>query len=326
MKNGAYLGATPHLHLIRSYKLHESHLPNHSTGPTPSSTMRSGRTSTGGSLATNRQPTRANSKFQPSYGQASQLEVWEVARAATAAKFYFEPLKIEDPSGQGFITFTDAGIGLSNNPTQIAKREIENRHGPTSVGIVVSVGTARKLRENAKKKRFWSIIPDAAREFADGANDPEAVHNDMQNDHVRNNEFPYYRLNHPGGLKTELDEWEPKSRMYNKKKGGVKTIADMESAFHKWAAKPENIKELEECADDLVKCRRGRMNTSKWERYATGSHYECPYQGCDPGDLFGRDGFADHLTKKHGSGGEDLENQVSVYRKQWRYQAAPNRH
>ena len=325
MKKGADLRARPHLHLIRSYNHYERDSPHPSTRPTPSSTMRSGRTNTNESLATNRKPKKVNSNFQVSYGQASQLEVWEVARAATAAKFYFDPLEIKDLSGQGFTTFTDAGIGLANNPTQIGKQEIENLHGSTSVGIVVSVGTARKFKTDAKKATFWSTIPDSAREFADGASDPEVVHTDVQRDREKHKQFSYYRLNYPGGLQSELDEWKPKGTVYNKKDCGMKTLDAIRIAFNTWAQEPDNTNQLQDCAAALVECRRGRMDTSKWERYATGSQYECRTKGCDPGDFFERLQFEGHL-RKHGFEGEGLKDELRDCRKHWRYQAAPNKH
>lgn len=94
-------------------------------------------------------------------------------------------------------------MGDTNNPTRTGKQEIEDLHGYQSIGIVVSVGTARKLKENAKKTKFFSTILDIAKEFSDRATDPEVIHEGMQRDHEKNdNLFPYYRLNRPGGLKT----------------------------------------------------------------------------------------------------------------------------
>lgn len=323
MKKEVSSGATPNLYLIRSYDPYKLKSPDQSKRPTPSST---GRINTNGSLVTNKKPREDGSNLGLNYGKASQLEVWEVARAATAAKFYFEPLKIDDLPGLGSTAYTDAGIGLSNNPTQIGKEEIENRHGSTSVGIVVSVGTARKQKKDAKKAKFWSTIPDAAREFADGASDPEAIHRTMQGDHARYNEFQYYRLSYPGGLQCELDEWEPKRTMYNRKDCGTETIKAIESAFKHWAHEPNNDNDLRKCAAALVECRRWRMNTSKWERYATGSHYECRTKNCDPGDLFERHQFERHLKERHGFGDEGLKDELRVRRKHWRYQAAPDKH
>lgn len=319
-------GRSSRLYLIRSYDHDKQDSPDHSRGPTPRTTMRSDRTNTGVSTNTNatqRRRQRKKSLIYPNYEKAQQLEVWQVARAATAAKFYFEPLKIENARVGGFAEFTDGGFGQANNPTRTGKQEIEDLHGSTSIGVVVSIGTARKFKKDAKKATFFSTIPASAREFADTATDPEIIHNEMQRDHDRYKEFPYYRLNYPGGLQTELDEWEPKRKMYNKKDGGSTTISDMDSAFNEWAAEPDNMQQLQECAAALVARRRGRMYTSKWERYATGSHFECRVKGCDPGDFFDRQQFENHLSENHYFEGDELKDEMSRCRIHWRYQAAP---
>lgn len=314
-------------YLIRSYDHEKRKSPYPSTGPTPRTTTYSGRTNTDMSTNTDADQRRRERKKgldNVNYEKAQQLEIWQVARAATAAKFYFEPLRIENARGKGFAEFTDGGFGQANNPTRTAKHEIEDLYGSEFVGIVVSVGTARKLKEHARKTTFFSTIPASAREFADTATDPETIHEEMQRDHDKNRRFPYYRLNHPGGLKTELDEWDPKSRMYNKKDSGAETIAKMESAFNKWAANTDNIEQLRECATALVARRRARMHTNEWERYATGSVYTCGVRRCDPGDFFHRDHFESHLKGIHKLEGDELKAEMSQRRRHWRYQAAPN--
>ena len=315
--------------LLRSYDHDKRDSPDHSRRVTPRSTMRSGRTNTDLSTDNNTIQRRGGKKslVDADYGKASQLEVWQVARAATAAKFYFEPLKIESARfSRGFTEFTDGGFSPANNPTRRGKQEIEDLQGSDAIGIIVSVGTARKLKQDAKKAAFFSTIPDSAREFAEQVTDPEVTHDEMLRDYKKGHGFPYYRLNHPGGLRTELDEWEPKSKIYKHKEGGAKTIRDIENAFNDWAQQPENTTQLQECAAKLVECRRGRMNTNKWERYATGSHYVCPVRGCDPGDFFERRLFKKHLEnqklKNHGFEGDDLEDALRRCRKHWRYQAA----
>ena len=322
MKSGPK-GRADALYLIRSYDHDKRDSPNHSMKPTPRSTMGSGRTNTdisANSKTTQLRRERKKIRVHINYEKASQLEVWEVARAATAAKFYFEPLKIENSRSGGFTEYTDGGMGHTNNPTRTGKQEIEDLYGSQSIGIVVSVGTARKLKKDAKKATFFSTIPETAREFSDTATDPEVIHEEMQRDHEKNDEpFPYYRLNHPGGLQTELDEWKPKRQ----REGGAKTIADIESAFGKWAADPDNVQQFLDCAAALVARRRERMDTSKWERYATGSHYECRVRGCDPGDFFDRDQFKNHLREHYLLKDDDLKDEMIRCRKHWRYQAAP---
>ena len=283
--------------------------------------MRSDRTNTDFSHQTHgtqrRRERRQKFDGAINYEKAQQLEVWQVARAATAARFYFEPLKIENAVG-GFATFEDGGFGRANNPTRTGKQEIEDLHGKSSVGIVVSVGTARKLKKDAKKATFFSTIPNAAREFADTVTDPEDIHQDMERD-VNSNDFPYYRLNYPGGLQTELDEWEPK----RKKEGGAKTIHHMKNAFNTWFAELDNSQQLLECARALVARRKGRtLSPSRWERYATGSHFICRSR-CVLGDFNDRDAFKRHLKESHNfEEGVALEEELKDCRRHWRYQAA----
>ena len=315
-------------YLIRSYDHEKRDSPYHSTGPTPSTTMHSGRTNTDASTnvdSMQRIKERMQSRDFVNYEKAQELEVWQVARAATAAKLYFEPLSIENAraAAGGFTQFRDGGFSQANNPTRTGKHEIEDLHGYNSIGIVVSVGTARKLKEDAKKAAFFTTLVHMTREFADTLTDPETTHTEMKRDQNRY-KFPYYRLNYPGGLKTiELDAWEPKGRMYKKKDSGTKTIKAIEDAFARWAVNIGNMQQLQDCATALVARRRKRMNTDEWERYATGSHFTCGVRGCDPGDFFHRHQFENHLKVHHDLMDDELKAEISRRRKYWRYQPAP---
>lgn len=315
-------------YLIRSYDHERQDSPDHSKRPTPRPTMRSDRTNT--DMSTNTNTTQGRQKRKKSldnvnYEKAQELEVWQVARAATAAKLYFEPLRIENGRAGGFTEFRDGGFSQANNPTRTGKHEIEDLHGYAAIGVVVSVGTARKLMEDAKKGNFFTTIVNLTREFVDTLTDPETTHKEMQRDHKRY-KFPYYRLNYPGGLRnTELDDWEPKRRMYSKQDSGGKTIAAMEDAFVKWVAKPESIEQLQECAAALVARRRERMGSNKWERFATGSHFTCRVKGCDSQDFFHRHQFKSHLQEHYEHYEDDeLDAEADDCRKHWRYQAPPN--
>ena len=319
-------GRSSNIYLIRSYD-HEGRDPSAPVRrPTPRTTMSSKQTNKDRPIDMKAVRSTQGIKSSLNYadsGKASQLMVWEVARAATAAKFYFEPLKMNI---RGVLTeFTDGGFGPTNNPTQKGKQEIEKLHDPTSIDVVVSVGTARKPKENAMKATFFSTIPNTAREFADHVTDPEVIHDAMQHEYNTYKEFQYYRLNDPGGLQTELDEWEPKSKRYHKRESGTQTIKHIETTFSVWAGKTKNIRQLQECAAKLVECRRGRMFTSKWERYATGSQYVCRSGGCTHSrNIFDRQQFASHL-KDHNLEYDELHEELDRCRRYWRYQA-PRRH
>src|SRR5205085_1147612 len=113
--------------------------------PTRGSTRRTTRTDTGRSNdSAARRQGRERHRRAINYGKAQKFQIWEVARAATAAPLYFEPLKIEIPGNTGHLLFTDGGFNYTNNPTAEGTREIEDLSGSNSIGVVVSIGTARR--------------------------------------------------------------------------------------------------------------------------------------------------------------------------------------
>ena len=251
------------------------------------------------------------------YGPAQDFEIWEVARAATAAPFYFDPLKINIRGSSEHMILTDAGFD-HDNPTKEGTNEIEWMYGTESIGIVVSVGTARRDEGNLKSglMKFKPKVKDLAQK----ATDTERVHLEMDTNSSRDN-FLYYRLNDPDGLKMELDEWEPKPSRFNDKSGS-KTRETIEIAFTKWAG--NNNPYLQTCAKDLVRCRRARsVNRAKWERYATGAEFRCRVNGCPSENFDNCELFQEHLTRNHGVGKKDHKQEVAQCRRDWRYQSAP---
>ncbi len=250
------------------------------------------------------------------YEKAQEFEIWQVARAATAAPFYFEPLKIEKARAPGSILFTDGGFSYENNPSREGKREIQDLHGHNGTHILVSVGTARKTREG--KKSFFNKVPREFRGMADALSNPEQVHADVERDQ-RKEGFHYYRLNHLDGLDIELDRWEPKQHWFTRD-GGSDTIKTMRDQFAHWACQLDTIQLLKDCAAMLVERRRRRTLTDKWERYATGAQYPCHYKGCDHEDFFNGIRFADHLKQHHHIHEDNLQEEVDRRKHQWRYQ------
>ncbi|MCJ1424450.1 hypothetical protein MMC29_002338 [Sticta canariensis] len=316
------------LYLIRSYDHYErtsldrvnrvgsglSRLPRRPTG---ASARFSNRTNTGMSnISGPRNSARKPPVRKINYGDAQDFEIWEVARAATAAPFYFDPLKIDIRGSSEHMILTDAGFGHNNNPTKEGTNEIEWMYGTKSIGIIVSVGTARRDEGNLKS-RFRSKV----KEIAQKATDTEQVHSDMHTNSSKD-DFLYYRLNDPDGLKMELDEWEPKPSRFNGKSGS-KTLQTIGIAFTKWAV--NNNDYLQRCAEDLVRCRRARsVNRAKWERYATGAEFTCRVLGCSSENFDNCEQFQEHLTRIHGVRKKDpLKKEVSECRRDWRYQPAP---
>ena len=287
--------------------------------------MRQDRTNTDISSNTNvlqgeREPRRRIPVSSDDY--ASQLEVWQAARAATAKKFYFEPMKIEDDQGGFSMLSIDEGFARFMNPTRIGTQEIADLHGDSSLGIVVSVGTAHTLKPNTKETSAFSTNPDSLKEFAsESFGDSQQVHEQMQRDHEKLQESQYFRLDDAEGLKTEFDEWEPKGNP-NSNKAGRKTITTMKMAFMRWMATIETERQFRVCAAALVARRHKRMATRKWERYATGSSFKCRLSGCGGNDFLDREDFLCHLSELHGLEGVELYDEERATRRQWQYQAA----
>lgn len=255
------------------------------------------------------------------YGPAQDFEIWEVAGAATAAPFFFDPLKIDIPGSKEHMSLTDAGFGHNNNPTKEGTNEIEWMYGTESIGIVVSVGTARRDEGDLKRGPF--AFKSKLEQIAQNATDTERVHTDMETNSSKD-EFSYYRLNDPDGLKMQLDEWEPKPSRFNGKDSGSgsKTLERIRNAFNNWVA--NNTDQIQQCAEELVECRRLRSaNRAKWERYATGAEFTCRVKGCQRENFDNCEQFQQHLARDHGvRRKEHFKQEIDECRRDWRYQPA----
>lgn len=255
------------------------------------------------------------------YGQAQDFEIWEVAGAATAAPFFFDPIKISIPGSKEHMSLSDAGFSHKNNPTKEGTAEIEGLNGTELIGIVVSVGTARK--DEGKLKRGPLAFKSRVEEIAQKVTDTERVHTDMETKSSEDG-FPYYRLNDPDGLKMPLDEWEPKpSRLNGKERSGSKTLERITAAFNNWAVRSDIMEKFQDCAKDLVQCRRIRSNDrARWERYATGAEFSCRMVGCQRENFDNCEQFQHHLLQDHDMKKKDLKEEVFACRRDWQYRSA----
>lgn len=250
------------------------------------------------------------------YGKAQMYDVWEVARAATAAELFFLPMRFSAQEGaeRGPITFTDAGFGPTNNPTREGILDMEHLGGIESVNIVVSVGTARKSRPARRH------IIDRIRGWVDTMTDTEVVHDQMSRLEKKEN-LRYFRLNGPETLDVKLDEWLPRkwSSRFTDQAPGQKTFIKIESAWFRWATEVENENYLRKCAKALVQHRRDRVRSeARWERFATCATFACKL--CAKGPFDNRDDFRDHLTSVHGHLSTELEKELDRHKEEWQYQ------
>jgi hypothetical protein len=202
------------------------------------------------------------------YGSAENIEIWEVARAATAAPMYFTEAEKKSNDGTTKMYFSDGGFGHTNNPSKLGIDEIETLHGKGNIGIVLSVGTARANSKSGGKSIFKRV-----KGFADTATDPTIVEGLLQGRDL------YWRLNDSQGINVDLDEWKPNSLFT--KSPGKKTLKKIQREFWRWSSNKNNTNPLEECARELVRRRRKRSEDgSRWERYATGAQFRCMHGEC----------------------------------------------
>ena len=240
-------------------------------------------------------------------GGASNLAIWEVARATSAAPGYFPPIKIKTGNRSEVIQFKDGGFG-SNNPSEEAYRDIIHKHGDSShMGPFISIGTGITPLEMFSKRSdnlstAWVNIKTAIRLPSRTLN----AHVNM--DWLANlddvERFPYFRFD--GGLdlgEVGLGEWESHSftRITGKDgTSGRKTLKKIETAVAVYLQRRDVQKDLKECAELLVKRRRLRArNASDWDRYASYSHYECDVKGCQKRRVNTAHEFKEHLLRDH---------------------------
>ena len=232
-------------------------------------------------------------------GEATKWPVWKVARAATAAESYFDPLEIDVQGLQ--VTFTDGGSGQNNNPAREAFEEVEHLYGSAFLGTFVSVGTARGATRSKHKliAMLKAIIADAT--------DPEHNHHWMENkmeENFADSKDRYFRLNDPGALDIELDDWRPQSHWYRRsdQTPGSHTIEHIEHKFNEWSKNPARGKQFEACAKELVRRRQARTkNDGQWEYFATGIKIRCSAERC-LGTFRNRDDFKRHFQDMHLTG------------------------
>jgi hypothetical protein len=217
------------------------------------------------------------------------MEIWRVARAATAAPLYFTEIKFKTKSMAGAtnVYFSDGGFGHINNPTNLGLQEIQSLHGSNNIGVLVSVGTARADDQPGGKSIFKRV-----KSFANAATDPRIVAEQLHGRDL------YWRFNDEKGLDIELDDWKPNG--WFTKNPGRDTLTKIENEFNHWARKRENIRQLEECARELVRRRRRRTeDRSKWEHYATGAQFRCMHDICESRPYNLRAEFEEHRRKEH---------------------------
>ncbi|TGJ88649.1 hypothetical protein E0Z10_g145 [Xylaria hypoxylon] len=218
------------------------------------------------------------------------------------------------PEGKSRYEFQDAGFSSANNPCNELYREIQSHHGD-NMPVLVSIGTARPKEDFVGESPRTNIMRGLHQ-----LGNPDEVHEnlDIEKD---DGKYSYHRLNHEKGIKIEMDEWKPK-------KDGSATITKMRTEFDNWLKEAEVQGKFIECAEHLVRLRRVRMTTPRWERFALGQYFVCQVQNC-PKDRdnqwLDRVDFENHLKREHGveDYSDNLERALDTCRRIFNYRSRP---
>jgi len=93
--------------------------------------------------------------YDTSTADASDICIWQAARATSAAPTFFAPILIDN------VSYGDGGIGW-NNPTKEAIAEVQNIWPNRVIGCVVSIGTgleeALQLNERSRNQFVDTIL------------------------------------------------------------------------------------------------------------------------------------------------------------------------
>lgn len=279
----------------------------------------------------------SNHEYPRNPDYAAPYEIWQVARATTAAPLYFDPIEISSTTAtkpilhkrsssfnkkkkkkpvrndKSIATFIDGGWGQTNNPSEEAYHEIITSN--ETIGTFVSVGTGRRTTDRWKsglKNRILGLV--------DEATNPEISHRRVHAlSNQEGNGFQYYRFNELNALPdTDFDEWQPRSI-------GTRTRRKIEDAFRNWALQNDVQADFQNCAAELVRRRRLRtIDTSRWERYALGSCFDCKAKNkvCPaPADKrwYDRQEFQTHLVEAHDASSTNINQTVEQCRTVWAY-------
>ena len=242
-------------------------------------------------------------------GSAAKLPIWKVARATSAAPGFFPQIKIKTGHGSEVIKFSDGGFG-ANNPSEYAYKDILLKHGSTMhMGPFISIGTgSTKLERFGKRSdNLSTLITNVKTAFKYpsrtlGAHQNMCHHAEPPGEEVK---FPYFRFDGGAELgKVGLGDW--KSHRFSlvtgeERSSGYKTLDKIETAIKAYLRDPNVNRRLDKCAEILVKRRRLQTrDSSRWDRYASYSHYECNMKGCPKPSLFNTaHDFKEHLLRFH---------------------------
>lgn len=228
--------------------------------------------------------------------------IWKVARATSAAPTFFESINIE---GEKHF---DGGIG-ANNPSWYALHEIQLKHS-YAPELFLSIGCGIKPRTHQSqpnRRKFWglsknhSVDSGSRKQFLNkyleigrsGKNFMVNTEGPMGREgweaKCRDIRVTYpYRLNVQENLTDiALDDWRPS-------RTGEDTLTDIQTRTMAYLETREIQGEIERMAKELVRIRRQRAKTERWESFSSDVYYTCSRCTLRFGT---RDGFREHVEQ-----------------------------
>ena len=210
-------------------------------------------------------------------GKATDSQIWQAARATSAAPTFFDPIKIgprpPDLSyevfnevsstlqpGEAIGVFANLGTGKPQSPGALSRSATGDSH----------IACKKWSKQTFKSSRgAMAVIPkgDTDRDYRLG------VHCDLD------------------GI--SQDDW----KSFSQHGDAWRRLTELtEQKIH------EIVPQVEELARKLVDLRRQRCRTERWERFALGSWYRCTYKGCSQQErpFETRTALIAHLQKQHG--------------------------
>lgn len=223
------------------------------------------------------------------------VRITKIACAATAAPTFFKPVKIRDSE------FVDGGL-VANNPSHLAYRELCILRGwdtlqQGSIALVLSIGTG-KAETPPKKKwyfgRYNDTIEWTKRTATDSVRAHESMLEEVNRQHASQNNvdlrliYERFSVEHQRALnEMKMDEWQDDT---------VRLILD---STHAYLRETEVRRRLQSIAQVLVRARISRSRTSKWDRFATGSRWQCLIHGCRARDCHRMADMEQHFREAH---------------------------
>lgn len=259
--------------------------------------------------------------------------IWQVCRATTAAKTYFDPLIIDGDK------YCDGGAGV-NNPTLKLYKEMNSLH-ENEVKIIASFGTGKPEplsllsgsgAHRANPIAAFSDLMQSVRTLRAALTECEETHSEVEDieNLVRNGPgaFKYFRFNVEKDLgKIKMNEWKDRR---DDGKGGIGTTIDyIRTCTVKELKEPLVQQSLEKLAKLLVARRRKRASDDRdrWERFACCSRYNCPRDECRAdGEILSfpvRREMRAHLERVHAVAPDLIQAELERCREPPRFPAGP---